>query len=398
MSPIATYLDFNAGSPAKPAVAAAVAAAMAAGGNPSSVHRVGRLARATVDRARDSVAAMLGAGPGQVTFTSGGTEANAQALAAARAGRSGPVVVSAIEHPSVRECAAAMTDDVIHAPVNGDGVLELGALDQILAENDCSAVSLMLANNETGVIQPVAEAAALAHRHGCLIHCDAAQAPGKIPLYFQGLDVDFLTLAAHKVSGPQGVGAVIVRDGEALPAILRGGGQESGQRAGTENVPGIAGFGVAADLAREDLARAENLAAMRDEMEERLGQMARENFTRMTIFGASAERLPNTSLFAVPGMGSDIQVIALDLAGVAVSAGAACSSGKVRASHVLSAMGVGDELATSAIRISLGWNSEQTDLDRFIAAWYEIRIARAVGDDARMSNYGENTVEMQKAS
>ena len=388
MSPIATYLDFNAGSPAKPAVAAAVAAAMAAGGNPSSVHRVGCLARATVDRARDRVADMVGADPNQVTFTSGGTEANAQALTGARAGRPGPVVVSAVEHPSVRESAAAMADEVIHAPVNGDGVLDLGALDRILAENDCSAVSLMLANNETGVIQPVAEAAALGHRHGRLIHCDAAQAPGKISVDFQGLDVDFLTLAAHKVSGPQGVGAVIVRDGEALPAILRGGGQERGQRAGTENVAGIAGFGVAADLAGEDLARAEQLAAMRDEMEQRLGRTANENAMKMTVFGAGAERLPNTSLFAVPGMAGDIQVIAFDLAGVAVSAGAACSSGKVRASHVLSAMGVGDDLATSAMRISLGWSTEQADVDRFIAAWYEIRIARTA----------ENTARMQKAS
>jgi len=389
MSPIATYLDFNAGSPAKPAVAAAVAEAMATGGNPSSVHRLGRLARAIVDRARDSVAAMVGATGAQVIFTSGGTEGNAQALIAARGQNTGPVVVSSVEHPSVREGAAAMTPSVIHAPVDRDGVLDLAALEQILASNECAAVSLMLANNETGVIQPVAEAAKLAHARGSLVHCDAAQAPGKIPVDFQDLGVDFLTLAAHKVSGPQGVGAVIVRDGEHLPAMLRGGGQERGQRAGTENVPGIAGFGVAAELAGEDLARAPSLAAMRDGMEARLGQVAAENLAGMTVFSASAPRLPNTSLFAVAGMASDTQVIALDLAGVAVSAGAACSSGKVQASHVLKAMGVSDYLATSAIRVSLGWSTEQADVDRFLDAWYEIRMTKTIGGYA---------TELQKAS
>ena len=389
MSPIATYLDFNAGSPAKPAVARAVAEAMAAGGNPSSVHRVGRLARATVDRARDKVAAMVGATGSQVIFTSGGTEANAQALSAARGQNTGPVVVSSVEHPSVREGAAALTPSVIHAPVDRDGVLDLVVFEEILATNDCAAVSLMLANNETGVIQPVAEAVKLAHARGLKIHCDAAQAPGKISVDFQNLDVDFLTLAAHKISGPQGVGAVIVRDGETLPAMLRGGGQERGQRAGTENVPGIAGFGVAADLAEEDLARAPMLGAMRDAMEARLGQMARENLGGLTVFGGDVPRLPNTALFGVAGMASDTQVISLDLAGVAVSAGSACSSGKVHASHVLRAMGASDDLATSALRVSLGWSTEQSDVDRFVESWYEIRIANSVKSDA---------TEMQKAS
>ncbi|MBT5859744.1 MAG: cysteine desulfurase, partial [Alphaproteobacteria bacterium] len=362
---------------------------MAAGGNPSSVHRVGRLARATVDRAREQVAAMVGATGPQVIFTSGGTEANAQALSAARGQKIGPVVVSSVEHPSVREGAAALTPSVIHAPVDGDGVLDLVAFEEILATNDCAAVSLMLANNETGVIQPVAEAAKLAHTRGLKIHCDGAQAPGKIPVDFQSLGVDYLTLAAHKISGPQGVGAVIVRDGEALPPMLRGGGQESGQRAGTENVPGIAGFGVAADLAGEDLARADMLAGLRDAMEARLARLAGENGLEMTVFGAAASRLPNTSLFGVAGMTSDTQVIGLDLAGVAVSAGSACSSGKVHASHVLSAMGVSDDLATSAIRVSLGWSTDQLDVDRFVDAWYEIRIGKLVKNDA---------TEMQKAS
>jgi cysteine desulfurase len=389
MSPITTYLDFNAGSPVKPEVAEAVAEALAIGGNPSSVHRLGRLARATVDRARDSVAAMVGATGLQVIFTSGGTEANAQALSAAIGLKSGPVVVSSVEHPSVRDGAAAMSPSVIYAPVDHDGVLDLAALDQILASNQCSAVSLMLANNETGVIQPVAEAAKLAHARDILIHCDAAQGPGKILVDFQGLGVDFLTISSHKVSGPQGVGAVIVRNGETLPAILRGGGQERGQRAGTENVSGIAGFGVAAEMAGEDLARAPILAAMRDSMEARLIQMAANHLGGFTVFGGNAARLPNTSLFAVAGMARDTQVIGLDLAGVAVSAGSACSSGKVHASHVLSAMGVPDDLATAAIRVSLGWSTEQPNLDRFVDAWYEIRVAKSIG---------ANATEMQKAS
>lgn len=390
MSPSATYLDFNAGAPVKPAVADAVANALAIGGNPSSVHRFGRMARAAVDRARDQVAAMVAAAPEQVVFTSGGTEANALALAAAHAHRSGSVVVSAIEHPSVREGAAGLTESVILSPVNAQGVVDLAALEQELASGDCAVVSLMLANNETGVIQPVAQAAALAHRFGALIHCDAAQAPGRISVDFQLLDVDFLTLAAHKIGGPQGVGALVTRNGIDVPAMLRGGGQEQGQRAGTENVPGIVGFGVAAELAGDDLARAPELAALRDELERRLQDLVREFSDEVRVFGAEAARLPNTSLFGAAGMSNETQVIALDLAGIAVSAGAACSSGKVTASHVLRAMGVDDDLASSAIRVSLGWNSTQHHVDQFIGAWSDMyrrhRRSAAEVDATEMQN------------
>ncbi len=396
MNSTAAYLDFNAGAPVKPAVADAVADALAIGGNPSSVHRFGRMARAVVDRARDQVAAMAGAEPEQVVFTSGGTEANALALAAAHAHRSGSIVVSAIEHPSVREGAAALTDSVIDVPVEAHGVMDLAALERQLDSGGCAVVSLMLANNETGVIQPVAQAAAMAHRFGALIHCDAAQGPGRIPVDFQLFDVDFLTVSSPKIGGPQGVGALVSRDGIHVPAMLRGGGQERGQRAGTENVPGIAGFGVAAEMAKDDLGRASKLASLRDELERRLQDLVQEDSKGFQVFGAQAPRLPNTSLFGAAGMSNETQVIALDLAGVAVSAGAACSSGKVTASHVLRAMNVADELASSAIRVSLGWSSTRADVERFLGAWSDLyhRHQRSLATvDTTMTQN-----EMQRAS
>jgi cysteine desulfurase len=299
-----------------------------------------------------------------VIFTSGGTEANNQALRGA--GRDF-AIASTIEHDSV----LAARPDAALAPVTRDGVIDLAALDALLASRpEPAIVSVMLANNETGVIQPVAEAAEIAHRHGALVHCDAVQAAGKIPVDMAALGVDYLALSAHKVAGPIGAGALIARDGAPLEALIRGGGQERGLRAGTENAPAIAGFGVAARLAAEGLDAFGRLAALRDEMEGRLLAIA----PGATVFGANAARLPNTSKIAMPEVEGATQVMALDLDGIAVSAGAACSSGRVEAPRVLAAMGVPDALAVAAIRVSLGRTTTADDIDRLVASWRAIYL------------------------
>ncbi len=357
-----TYLDYNATAPVRPEAAAAVAAALAVGGNPSSVHGPGRAARRLIEDARDQVAALAGAAPSEVVFTSGGSEANALALAGSGAAR---LLVSAVEHDSVRLNAAGAAT----VPVDRHGVVDLAALERLLdaADGGPCLVSLMLANNETGVIQPVAAAAALARRHGALIHCDAVQAAGKLVLDLAALDVDLLTLSAHKLGGPAGSGALILRAGRDVAPLLRGGGQERGRRAGTENLPGIAGFGAAAAAARRDLAagEADRMRALRDRLERMVCALA----PRAVIHGTGALRLPNTSCIGLPGLPAETQVMTLDLAQVAVSSGAACSSGKLRASHVLDAMGLPPEAAGSAIRVSLGWASTEDDVERFVAAW-----------------------------
>ena len=354
----AVYLDWNATAPARPEVINAMTAALMRCGNPSSVHGWGRGRRQAVERARAAVAKLAGARPEHVTFTGGGTEANNLAL---RGGSCRSRLVSAIEHDSVRDAVA----DAIVIPVHRSGVVDLDALEHLLARAERPAlVSIMLANNETGVIQPVAAAAAIAHRQGALLHCDAIQAAGKRPFSLDVLGADLLSLSAHKLGGPQGVGALVLcRDLELVP-LLRGGGQERGRRAGTENVSGIVGFGVAAELALKAAEHA-RIAALRDLAESRLREIAPD----APVFGAEAPRLANTLCVGMPGVPASTQVMALDLAGVMVSAGAACSSGKVRASRVLAAMGVGAEDAMSAIRISLGWSTTERDIDRLAEAW-----------------------------
>jgi cysteine desulfurase len=354
------YLDYNATAPALPASIAAVSAALAETGNASSVHRFGRLARRTVETAREQVAALVNAPAASIVFTGSGTEANNLAIAHARTeGRR--LIVSAVEHDSVLRAAP----DAAIAPVDGDGVVDLAALERSLAGSSQPAlVAVMLANNETGVIQPVAEIARLAHAHGAIVHCDAVQAAGKMAIDVPALGADTLALSAHKLGGPQGVGALFVSDRVVLQAQLVGGGQERGRRAGTENVAGIAGFGAAAHSAA-DLSQMGAIARLRDATEARLRNIA----PRAVVFGAKAARLPNTICVAMPGVAAETQVMALDLAGIAVSAGAACSSGKVKASHVLAAMGVAPELAGSAMRVSAGWRSTAEDFDRFVDAW-----------------------------
>ncbi|WP_431855182.1 cysteine desulfurase family protein [Azospirillum sp.] len=360
------YLDYNASAPLKPGVKAAVAAALDLAGNPSSVHGHGRAVRRAVEDARARVAALAGAAPTRVVFTAGGTEANNLALRGFPGRR---VVVSAIEHDSV----LAAAPDAARIPVDSQGRADLDALERLLAETGPALVSLMLVNNETGVVQPVAEAARIAHAHGALLHCDAVQAAGRLPLALADFGVDLLTLSAHKIGGPAGVGALLLAEGVEPEPLLRGGGQERRRRAGTENLLGIAGFGAAAALAAEDLAAAQDLAALRDSLEAR----ALEAVPAARVMGAEAARVGNVSCLALPGVGGETQVMALDLAGVAVSAGSACSSGKVKASHVLRAMGADDSLAGSALRISLGWGSTDEDVGRFLAAW--TAMARRLG-------------------
>jgi cysteine desulfurase len=358
-APNETYLDWNATAPLRPAAAAAVSAVLRHWGNPSSVHRRGRSARQIVEEARAGVAALVAAAPGDVVFVSGGTEANHLALAGCGRSR---VLVSAVEHDSVRQAVPGAEP----IPVDADGIVDLDALARLLAGDDRPCiVSVMLANNETGVVQPVAEVARLARAHGALFHSDAVQAAGKIPLDLGLIDADFMTLSAHKLGGPPGIGALIARGATELMPLLRGGGQERGRRAGTENLPGIAGFGAAAAAARSELAVYARVRRLRDTLEAEIATAAPD----AVVLAANVPRLPNTSAIALPGVAAETQVIALDLDGVMVSAGAACSSGKVGPSHVLAAMGLPPGLAEATIRVSLGWASEEDDIGRFLASW-----------------------------
>ncbi len=357
------YLDYNATAPVKPAVIEAMAEALAVPGNPSSVHGFGREARRRMEDAREQVADLIGCAPVEIVFTSGGTEANNMAL---RGSGRRVVIASAIEHPAVLRAAEAYAEHVVVLPVDGEGRVDEASLDQALAAHGGEAlVSIMLANNETGVVQPIAEIAARAHAAGALVHCDAVQGPGRLPVSFAALGVDMMSLSAHKFAGPKGIGALICRSDLAVSPLVHGGGQERGQRGGTESVAAIIGFGMAAVLARDDLARASEVAAMRDRLETVLGETEPE----IRVFSAGAERLPNTSCLTMPGVQSETQVMGLDLAGAAVSAGSACSSGKVEPSHVLRALGAPDPVAGCAIRVSLGWGTTERDIDRFVGAW-----------------------------
>ena len=357
------YLDYNATAPIKPEVVTAVSETMMLAGNPSSVHGFGRDVRKRIEDAREQIAALIGCSPPELVFTAGGTEANNTALSGA--GRR-VFIVSAIEHPAVLRTAEAVADEHIVLPVDSEGLLDLGALDKALAAHGPEAlVSVMLANNETGVIQPVAEIAARSTAAGALVHCDAVQAPGRIPVSFAGLGVDMMSIAAHKFAGPKGIGALVVRSGLEIAPLIYGGGQERGLRGGTENAAGIVGFGTAAQLAQGDLARAGEIAALRDRLEARL----RETEPDVVIFSEGAERLPNTSCLTMPGVQSETQVMGLDLAGVAVSAGSACSSGKVEPSHVLRALGAADAVGGCAIRVSMGWATTEEETERFLGTW-----------------------------
>ncbi|MEM7443219.1 MAG: cysteine desulfurase family protein [Pseudomonadota bacterium] len=357
------YLDYNASAPLLPEAREAVIETMDAVGNPSSVHRDGREARRIIEQARGHLADALGVGSGSVIFTSGATEANILALSGT--GRS-TVLASAIEHDSVLS-----TPGVETFAVTSDGVADLSDIEHRLASVEAKAiVSLQMVNNETGVIQPVADAAHLARASGALIHCDAVQALGRIPLSPDQLGVDLVTVSGHKIGGPKGVGALISRDGLPITPLITGGGQERRRRAGTENVTAIAGFGAAAKAA--NIGKWSIVAEQRDRLEAKLRDLP----SRVQILGVSAERVANTVCVAMPGVDAETQLMAFDLAGIAVSAGSACSSGKVATSHVLAAMGVPKDTARCAIRVSLGPATKADEIDRFVAAWRQISARR----------------------
>jgi len=368
------YLDHNATTSVRPAALAAVCDALSLTGNASSIHRNGRLARRLVEDARDAVAALVQANPNDLLFTGCGTEANNLALQGSAVDHR---FVSSVEHPSVLQACEQATN----LAVDSNGVVDLEALDQMLAAADGrSLVSVMLANNETGVIQPVADVVRIARQHGALVHCDAVQAAGKIAVDMGALGVDMMSLSAHKLGGPQGVGALLVRAGLDITAQLRGGGQELRKRAGTENVAGIAGFGAAAMAAKQNLAQMATLSQWRDRLIDGVRHRA-----QVQVYGEAATRLPNTICLSMPGVTAETQLMAFDLAGICVSAGSACSSGKIEASHVLSAMGVSDEEALSAIRVSLGWDSQKSDVDRFVDAWAAIYNKAGAGYQRAMA-------------
>jgi cysteine desulfurase len=360
------YLDWNATAPLRSEARAAMLAALDAVGNPSSPHTEGRRARAIVEDAREEVAALVGAKLAEVVFTSGGTEANNAVLA----GGWETICFAGVEHDSVRVPARGSGAQAVDLPVDADGVVRVAALDGLgqEASGRRALLSLQLANNETGVLQPVAQAAALARAGGLSVHTDAVQAAGRIAVDFEALGVDFLSLSSHKLGGPKGVGALVIRDGAALPPLIAGGGQERRRRAGTENVPAIAGFGAAARAASRNLAQMDRVRALRDRLEAEVRAITPPT----VVIAAEAERLPNTASVALPGTSAETLVIALDLAGVAVSAGAACSSGKVGASPVLEAMGLDPSLARAAVRVSLGWGSTGRDVETFIDAWARV--------------------------
>lgn len=363
------YLDHNATSPLRPAARDAMLQAMEQDGNASSVHGEGRAARRLVEDAREQVAALVGARPAEVVFTSGATEANNLALAAGwnRIYRAG------VEHESVLMPAQTSSAEVIELPVGRNGRVDVDLSAEAAVHGEASSgralLSLQMANNETGVCQDVAAASVLAQEQGVAVHTDAVQACGRGTVDFEALGVDLLSLSSHKIGGPMGVGALVIRDGFEVAALFRGGGQERRRRAGTENVAGIAGFGAAAEIAKADVTdEAKRLGRLRDRAEAGI----LESVAGAMIIGAGTERLDNTSCVALPGLLAETSVIKLDLAGIAVSAGSACSSGKVGASHVLTAMGLASEVARSAIRISLGWNTAESSLEEFLSRFRDL--------------------------
>ena len=380
--PDRVYLDWNATTPLRPEARAAMAAAWDFCGNPSSVHAEGRQARRLVEEARAAVADAVGALPRNVVFTSGGTEANALALAPGlRRGSGLPVerlLVSAIEHASVLAGGRFPTEAIGTIGVTGAGLLDLDRLRAKLEGGPPALVSVMLANNETGAVQPVAEAAEIVHAAGGLLHVDAIQALGKISFDIKALNADLATVSGHKIGGPKGVGAVALAEGvRGLEPWLRGGGQELGHRAGTENVAGIAGFGAAATAA---MGARESDAIRLESLRNRLERGLRET-TGTIVFSGDVPRLPNTTLFTVPGLKAETAVIGFDLEGIAVSSGSACSSGKVQPSHVLKAMGFGPEIAEGAVRLSLGWSTSAADIDRCLKAWRKLAGTLLKGSD-----------------
>ncbi len=359
-------MDYNATAPIRESVIETVASVMTETGNPSSVHAYGRRARQRVEEARSKIAALAAARVRDVTFCSGGTEANNAVI---RGTGAASIIISTIEHDCGIAAAELAGVPVFKLPVTRDGVVDLAALKARLEQAPRPAlVSVMLANNETGVVQPVAQVSEIAKGFEARVHTDAVQAAGKVDISFTDLGVDYLTLSSHKIGGPQGVGAIITAPTAPLKPLVAGGGQELGRRSGTENVAGIAGFGVAALEALEELADIQRLTAMRNRFEEAVRQASND----AVIIGASSDRLANTSCVAMPGVKGETQVMHFDLNGICLSSGSACSSGKVKVSHVLTAMAYEAELAEASIRVSFGRNTTEADVDKLIDAWQKL--------------------------
>jgi cysteine desulfurase len=352
------YFDHNATVPVRSDVANVISEALALGGNASSVHSIGRQARKMVEEAREKIARLIGARPAEIVFTSGGTEANNLIL---RGTGCRHFLASAIEHDSVLDAG----ENIEQLPVAESGVIDIAALEVRLKKNDGQTlVSIMLANNETGVVQPIAEVVQIVRKYGGLVHTDAIQAIGKISVDWTEIGVDFMSLSAHKIGGPQGVGALVVNENVPLSALIRGGGQERYRRAGTENVPGIVGFGVAAHASQE-LNDITQIRKLRDQLESSIKAIT----IGAIVHGERSIRLPNTSCISMPGVTNETQVMKFDLEGIMVSAGSACSSGKVQASHVLKAMGVDNKVASNAIRVSLGPSNTLMEVNHFVKRW-----------------------------
>jgi cysteine desulfurase len=372
MSTKRTYLDHNASAPLRPEARVAMLAALDATGNPSSVHAAGRTVRAIIEDAREKVARLVNAKPSEVVFTSGATEANNWVLSAGWE----TICVSGIEHDSVLAPARASDARLIDLRAGRNGVVDSATIAEALAgaPGHRTLLSLMAVNNETGVIEPFAQAVTLAREHGASVHIDAVQVPGRIAFDFGALGADTLTISGHKMGGPRGIGALVVREGYELPPLMKGGWQERRRRGGTENVAGIAGFGAAAEAVANESGAAQHTGKLRDALEAGV----RRATPGSLIVGSEAERVTNTSCIALPGKTAELLVIKLDLEGVAVSSGAACTSGKVGTSHVLEAMGYAPEVARAAIRVSLGPETQMNDVAAFLAAWEKVAGSAAI--------------------
>lgn len=347
------YLDYNATAPVYPEALAAMQEVLAMPANASSVHAFGREAKKKLEAARAVIADTISAWGDEIIFTASGSEANTMALK----GSGRPTLVSAVEHSSVLKSGEELI------PTDGNGIVNLAWLERNLSENPQALVSVMLANNETGAIQPVAEVSALCRKYGALLHCDAVQGLGKIPVDFGAFGVDMMTLSAHKCGGPVGAAALVIKRGTVIAPLIPGGGQELGRRAGTENIAAIVGFAKAVE--KIDLVHMRTLRGWLNEMETQM----RCWWRNVEVFGDGVDRLPNTSCVAMPGVSNEVQLMDFDLKGFAVSAGSACSSGRVEISHVLSAMHVPKEQVASAIRVSGGWRTTEADIKNFTEAW-----------------------------
>lgn len=356
------YLDYNATAPIRPEVLNFMTGIMAKPHNASAVHGYGREGKKIIDSARRQIAAATGADANNVIFNSGATEGNNTVLKHFAA--KGRVLVSDMEHPSVLDVIPSAEK----IPSLKSGLVNLDALEEMLKADKTELVSVMLVNNETGIIQPVLEISKLAQRYGAWFHCDATQALGRIPLEINALGIHFMTCSSHKIGGPQGVGALILGLCGETPTLLDGGGQEKRARSGTENVAGIAGFGMAAEMAANNLDGYQTLSRIRDTLEDEIKSIA----PKAIIYGRDESRVCNTTMFSLPGTSSETMLMAFDLEGIAISNGSACSSGSVKASHVLKAIGASDEDATSALRVSLGWNTSLEDVNAFLEAFRKI--------------------------